>query len=200
MNLKGITAIAKRIHNLTNTLAEEVKRMGYSIKNETFFDTLNVHIKNGADDVIRKALAANINFRRVDDNTVGITLDETVTKDDLLDIIQVFSKDSDRKFDLLATDKPTVPQKFVRTSQFMQHQVFNSYHSETEMLRYIYQLQSRDLSLAHSMIPLGSCTMKLNATTEMIPITWPEFANIHPFVPVDQAEGYNILIKVSKFI
>src|SRR5204863_9651256 len=119
-------------------------------------------------DVIRKALAANINFRRVDDNTVGITLDETVTKDDLLDIIQVFSKDSDRKFDLLTTDKPTVPQKFVRTSQFMQHQVFNSYHSETEMLRYIYQLQSRDLSLAHSMIPLGSCTMKLNATTEMI--------------------------------
>jgi glycine dehydrogenase len=170
--------------------------MGYLVKNEAFFDTLSIHTED-ADDIIRKALAAKINFRKVDGNTIGITLDETVVKEDLLDIIQIFSKDSNKKLNLLATDKLTIPQKFNRTSQFMQHQVFNSYHSETEILRYIYHLQSKDLSLAHSMIPLGSCTMKLNATTEMIPITWTEFSNIHPFVPTDQAEGYHILIKVS---
>ncbi|GBC02179.1 hypothetical protein RclHR1_00450014 [Rhizophagus clarus] len=192
---EGITAIAKRIHNLTNALAEEVKKMGYFIKNEAFFDTLNVHIEESADDIIRKALASNINFRRVDDNTVGITLDETVLKEDVLDIIQIFSKDSNKTSNLGVPDKQNIPQKFIRTSQFMQHQVFNSYHSETAMLRYIYHLQSKDLSLAHSMIPLGSCTMKLNATTEMIPITWPEFANIHPFVPAYQARGYEMLIK-----
>ncbi len=171
--------------------------MGYSIKNEAFFDTLSVHIEEGADEIIRKASAANINFRRVDNNTIGITLDETVIKQDLLDIIQIFSKDSNKKSDLQSPNKSAIPQKAIRTSQFMQHQVFNSYHSETEMLRYIYHLQSKDLSLAHSMIPLGSCTMKLNATTEMIPITWPEFANIHPFVPTDQSEGYHIIIKVN---
>ncbi|CAB4384732.1 glycine dehydrogenase [Rhizophagus irregularis] len=192
---EGITAIAKRIHNLTTALGEEIKQMGYFIKNGAFFDTLNVHIEGGADDIIQKALNSNINFRRVDNNTVGITLDETVLKEDVLDIIQIFSKDSNKKSNLGVPDKPNIPQKFIRTSQFMQHQVFNSYHSETEMLRYIYHLQSKDLSLAHSMIPLGSCTMKLNATTEMIPITWPEFANIHPFVPAYQAEGYKILIK-----
>lgn len=182
---------------MTTALAEEIKQMGYFIKNEAFFDTLNIHVEGGADDIIRKALNSNINFRRVDNNTVGITLDETVLKEDVLDIIQFFSKDSNRKSNLGVPDKPNIPQKFIRTSQFMQHNVFNSYHSETEILRYIYHLQSKDLSLAHSMIPLGSCTMKLNATTEMIPITWPEFANIHPFVPAYQAEGYNILIKVS---
>ncbi|CAG8620487.1 10290_t:CDS:10 [Funneliformis mosseae] len=192
---EGIIAIAKRIHTLTNALAEEIKRMGYSIKNDAFFDTLNVHIENGADDIIRKAAAANINFRKVDNNTVGITLDEAVIKQDVLEIIQIFSKDLYKNSDLQPANKAAIPQKFIRTSPFMQHQVFNSHHSETEMLRYIYHLQSRDLSLVHSMIPLGSCTMKLNATTEMIPITWPEFANMHPFVPDNQAEGYKILIK-----
>ncbi|CAG8554170.1 14377_t:CDS:2, partial [Dentiscutata heterogama] len=192
---EGVKAIAKRIHDFTNTLAAEIKHHGYTIKTDHFFDTLNVHIENGSDEIYKKALNAGINLRKVDDFTIGITLDETVTKDDLVNLIRVFAKDSTYIPSLVDVKKSNIPKQFIRTSPFMQHQVFNSYHSETEMLRYIYHLQSKDLSLAHSMISLGSCTMKLNATTEMIPVTWPEFANIHPFVPIDQAEGYKILIQ-----
>ncbi|CAG8698278.1 1890_t:CDS:2, partial [Acaulospora colombiana] len=115
--------------------------------------------------------------------------------EDLENLIRVFTKDSNYKPDLSRVHEPVIPEKFIRTSSFMQHPTFNSYHSETEMLRYIYHLQSKDLSLVHSMISLGSCTMKLNATTEMIPVTWPEFAEIHPFAPSDQVRGYKTLIQ-----
>ncbi|CAG8665752.1 5565_t:CDS:2, partial [Racocetra fulgida] len=192
---EGVKNIAKRIHNFTNTLAADIKSHGYTIKTNHFFDTLNVHIEGGSKKIYEKALKAGINLRKVDDFTIGITLDETVTKNDLENLINVFAKDPSYVPNLVDIEKSNIPNRFLRTSPFMQHQVFNSYHSETEMLRYIYHLQSKDLSLAHSMISLGSCTMKLNATTEMIPVTWPEFANIHPFAPIDQAEGYKILIQ-----
>ncbi|CAG8563022.1 843_t:CDS:2, partial [Ambispora gerdemannii] len=197
---EGIKAIAHRVHNLTSILAEAIQQLGYTIKVEQFFDTLNVHVDEGADILLKKAIDAQINLRKVDEHTVGITMDETVTRNDL-DVLlnKVFLKASNLQLpnltEIAKTVKPEIDSRLIRTTPFMQHPVFNSYHSETEILRYIYHLQSKDLSLVHSMIPLGSCTMKLNATVEMIPITWPEFADVHPFAPVDQAEGYRILIK-----
>nr|CAG8469024.1 14914_t:CDS:10 [Entrophospora candida] len=194
---KGILDIAERIHYLTTTLADQLSKIGYTIKTKHYFDTLNIHVDNGSDSIIQKGLDAHINLRKVDDKTVGITLDEAVTKEDLENLIKIFAVYENKvpkTPDLSENTNSTIPKQLIRTSSFLQHEIFNSYHSETEMLRYIYHLQSKDLSLAHSMIPLGSCTMKLNATTEMIPITWPEFTNIHPFAPIDQTEGYRILI------
>ncbi|CAG8517879.1 10972_t:CDS:2 [Paraglomus occultum] len=195
---EGIKAIGKRIHNLTTILADGLAQLGYPIKTRQFFDTLAVHVEEGSDVIINKALEFGINLRKIDSSTVGITLDETVIKQDLERLINIFSKPKVTAPDLAAIaekSRSAVATQFLRKSPFMQHQVFNSYHSETEMLRYIHYLQAKDLSLVHSMIPLGSCTMKLNATTEMIPVTWPEFANIHPFAPSEQTKGYEKLIK-----
>ncbi|CAG8696799.1 4219_t:CDS:2, partial [Acaulospora morrowiae] len=191
---EGVKAIAGRVHDLTKILAAEVKHLGHKIKTEHFFDTLNIHVDN-SEHIYKKAISACINLRKVDETTIGVTLDETVTEEDLKNLIRVFAKDPSYKPDFSRVHEPVIPDKFIRTSLFMQHPTFNSYHSETEMLRYIYHLQSKDLSLAHSMISLGSCTMKLNATTEMIPVTWPEFSEIHPFAPSDQAKGYKLLIQ-----
>ncbi|RHZ75948.1 hypothetical protein Glove_208g114 [Diversispora epigaea] len=192
---EGIKAIANRVHNLTKALEAEIKKIGYKVKTEHFFDTLNIQIEGGCEQIYKRALNERINLRKVDNNSIGITLDETVTKEDLENLIRVFANDSSYKPNLSEDCNSSIPDKLIRTTPFLQHPVFNSYHSETEMLRYIYNLQSKDLSLVHSMIPLGSCTMKLNATTEMIPITWPEFANVHPFAPVDQVGGYKLLLK-----
>ncbi|CAG8615510.1 5978_t:CDS:2 [Paraglomus brasilianum] len=195
---EGIKAIGKRIHDLTTILADGLAQLGYPIKTRQFFDTLSVHVEEGSDIIINKALESGINLRKIDSSTIGIALDETVTKQDLEQLINIFSKPEVTTPGLTAIaekSQSAIASQFLRKSQFMQHQVFNAYHSETEMLRYIHYLQAKDLSLVHSMIPLGSCTMKLNATTEMIPITWPEFANIHPFAPSEQTKGYEKLIK-----
>ncbi|KAJ1547225.1 hypothetical protein HK405_006420, partial [Cladochytrium tenue] len=192
---KGIKDIAQRIHNLTAILAEGVRFLGHSIVNAHFFDTLTIRLKSGDVGPIRSAaLAAGINFLYVDAATIGITLDETVRASDLNSILTVLGATTDQ-LPALSANSTAFPAALVRSSPFLTHPVFNSYHSETEMLRYIFYLQQKDLSLADAMIPLGSCTMKLNATSEMVPITWPEFGNIHPFVPADQAEGYSILFK-----
>ncbi|KAK9717728.1 glycine decarboxylase subunit P [Basidiobolus ranarum] len=200
---EGIKQIAQRVHNLTTILSEGIRRAGHTIKNDTFFDTLTIEVTDGSDSVIKRAVDNGINLRRINETTVGVTLDETVTRKDLEDLLKVFSVEgavpdvSTLAAELaISENKPaqSFPDNLARTSKYLEHQIFNSYRSETEMLRYIHYLQSKDLSLTHSMIPLGSCTMKLNATTEMIPVTWPEFGSIHPFAPADQVEGYKIML------
>lgn len=193
---EGIKAIAQRINNLTSVLAEGVRKAGYTIENDgNFFDTLAIKVGNGSA-VLQRAAASGINLRAIDNNTIGVTLDEAVTQEELSKLINVFRKDGaptvsvEELSEVLDSKVATFPDALQRTSAYLQHPVFNSYHSETEMLRYIHHLESKDLSLVHSMIALGSCTMKLNATSEMIPVTWPEFSNIHPFAPVEQTEGY----------
>ncbi|KAI9244768.1 glycine dehydrogenase [Sporodiniella umbellata] len=189
---QGVKRIAERINTMTRVLAEGIQRAGYRIENkENYFDTLAVTVGN-ASSLLQRASAVGINLRAMDTNTVGVTLDEAVTEQELAQLVKVFQEEIELKdlANALVTNNPTFPTSLQRTSSYLQHPVFNSYHSETEMLRYIHHLESKDLSLVHSMIPLGSCTMKLNATTEMIPVTWPELSNIHPFAPVEQTKGY----------
>ncbi len=196
---EGLERIAKRVHQLTAALAEGIRRLGLRIVHEDYFDTLRVDLGAGkGEDVMTRAVESRINFRRLGDNEIGISLDETTSLADVVDILKLLSGSSatDTNFDeLLAASDPRYDERFRRTSAFLTHPVFNKYHSETELLRYIYRLQARDLSLVHSMIPLGSCTMKLNATAEMMPITWPLFNKIHPFAPVDQTAGYAQLFR-----
>jgi glycine dehydrogenase len=188
---EGLTRIAKRVRAYTQTLRVALADLGHTVGDQLVFDTLRVKVKGKASDVIGAARARRINLRDFGDGTVGVTLDETTDRHLLGDLIEAFGgKASDDLDGLLERARMDIPAAFARTSRFMTHPVFNSHRSETEMLRYIQQLQSRDLSLTHSMIPLGSCTMKLNATSEMIPVTWPQFGNMHPFAPREQWEGY----------
>jgi len=191
----GLQRIAQRVHLLTEVLAKGLQQLGYTLGQAPFFDTLKV---NGGPrrqaELVAAALAREINLRIYADGAVGITLDETTTVEDVQALLAIFGAADAMGLDELAAEVDLdYAAPFQRTSAYLTHPVFNSYHSETEMLRYITRLQSRDLSLAHSMIPLGSCTMKLNATTEMIPVTWPEFGQLHPFAPLDQTQGYQTL-------
>ncbi|KAJ3034029.1 glycine decarboxylase subunit P [Rhizophlyctis rosea] len=220
---EGIRNIAQRVHNLTAVFAEGVGRLGHTVKTKDFFDTITIELKYDAEDLVLAAAESGINIRQIGARTVSVTLDETVTKEDIYDLLKVFATASFEETYRFGSKKQfyvsipllddvaaeigveagkvggKFPDHLQRTSKYLTHPVFNSYHSETEMLRYITHLQSKDLSLAEAMIPLGSCTMKLNATTEMIPVTWPEFANIHPFVPVDQASGYRIMLQELEY-
>ncbi len=192
---EGIRAIAMRLRKMTWVLAEGLKRLGHTIVHEEFFDTIQV-VPSGftSADVLERALERGINLRDLEDGTVGIALDETVRAEDIDDLLAVFRGESGPELtaESVAADvfDPAYAPNLTRTSGYLEHPVFNRYHSETEMLRYIHRLEMRDLSLNTSMIPLGSCTMKLNATSEMIPLTWPEFGALHPFAPLDQAAGY----------
>lgn len=185
----GIKAIAQSIHNATNTVAEELKKAGLAVKTKLYFDTIVVECD--AKKVFSAAEAKEINFRFIDDKHVGISLDQTVEEQDLQDILACFGV-SGAKYKASELIKSS---GLKRETSYLTHPVFNSYHSESEMMRYIKRLENKDLSLVHSMISLGSCTMKLNAASELLPLTWPEFANIHPFVPVNQAAGYAELIE-----
>ncbi len=188
---EGLTRIARRVRAYTQTLRVALADLGHTVGDQLVFDTLRVKVKGNASDVIGAARARRINLRDFGDGTVGVTLDETTDRNLLGDLIEAFGGRASEDLDgLLERADTQIPAAFARTSRFMTHPVFNSHRSETEMLRYIQQLQSRDLSLTHSMIPLGSCTMKLNATSEMIPVTWPQFGNMHPFAPREQWEGY----------
>ncbi|KAA1467984.1 glycine dehydrogenase [Dentipellis sp. KUC8613] len=195
----GIKRIANKVHGLTRLLKSTVEKYGYTVTNPEFFDTLLIEAPDAAK-VHAAAAAVSVNLRRVDDKHVGVTLDESVGPIDFLRIANVFSAASGAPSLSLhdvpdPNGSPAIPQQLVRTSEFLTHPVFNKHHSETEMLRYIHHLQSKDLSLVHSMIPLGSCTMKLNSTSSMIPLTWPEFSSVHPFAPLDQVKGYLEVIK-----
>ena len=178
---KGIRRIAERIHQHTCVLAARLAAAGYKIHGDIFFDTIRV---TGPDNIVDKARVSGINIRDFCDGTVGIAFDETVTTNDLKNLLTLFDTDHGPTVDSV------IPSELQRKSAYLTHPVFNSFHSETEMLRYIHRLETKDLSLNTSMIPLGSCTMKLNATTEMIGVTWPEFGGLHPFAPQDQAKGY----------
>ncbi len=191
----GIKAIATGVHNATGFIASEIKNLGYDIKTKLFFDT--IVIAADAKKICSLAEAKEINFRYIDDKNVAISLDQTVEENDVNDIIGVFAQAAGKTFQNKACDiKSSLTGTFAeRKTPFLTHPVFNSYHSESEMMRYIKRLENKDLSLVHSMISLGSCTMKLNAASELLALTWPEYANIHPYVPVEQAQGYAELIK-----
>jgi len=194
---EGVTAVARRVRGATELLAGVLEGLGHTIVNDTRFDTLRVELSGTSiADVRKKAIEKRINFRYFEDGTVGIALGETVDAAFVEDIASCFANRT-VEVDSSSLDESRVdyPAEFARTSAFMTHPVFNTHHSETELLRYMKELENRDLSLAHSMIPLGSCTMKLNATSEMVPVTWPEFGALHPFAPREQWEGYAELFR-----
>jgi glycine dehydrogenase len=191
----GLKAIATRIHSLTQILVAGCQKLGLPVAQQNFFDTVTITVPN-AEQVINNAVAHEINLRLIDAKTIGISLDETSAKQDVIDLWALLTDQVDFTFSEIAESlilNPHPHQDLVRANDYLTHPVFNSYHSETELLRYINRLQSKDLSLAQAMIPLGSCTMKLNATAEMVPVTWPEFGQIHPFAPVSQTQGYATL-------
>jgi glycine dehydrogenase len=192
---QGLRRIAEYVHALTGTLARALTQLGHQVTPSVFFDTISV--RGQAAEIIRRAEAQEINLRFLDDQTVGIALDEASSLDEVERLISiVHGKPHHLDLHQLAVGLASAfPIPFQRTSSFLQHPVFNTHHSETEMLRYLHRLQAKDLSLTTSMIPLGSCTMKLNATAEMFPVSWPEFAKLHPFVPAAQTEGYAQLFR-----
>lgn len=199
----GLRNIAKRVALLTRTLANALEERGYDIVHEYFFDTIVVKVDN-ITLFHEKAERQFLNFRYFDNRHIGISLDETTTPSDLFDIINSFVNDVDPvayQLDYEDGTLDTIPSGLTRTSDFLTHPVFNSHHSETQMMRYITQLQSKDISLVHSMIPLGSCTMKLNAASEMIPLSWAHWSKIHPFAPKYQAGGYQFVVnELSKYL
>ncbi|EMN46360.1 aminomethyl-transferring glycine dehydrogenase [Leptospira weilii] len=191
---EGLKNIATRIHKFTSILADALKSSGFTISNDSFFDTITIQAGAKAKDILNRARSERINLREYKDGRIGIALDETVDSEDIKDLFRIFQvKQSD--IEKLFSDSGNISDSFKRASSYLTHPVFQSFHTETKMLRYIRKLESRDLSLTTSMIPLGSCTMKLNATTEMYPVTWPEFGAIHPFAPSDQTKGYKIIFE-----
>ena len=187
---EGLRAIANRLHTNAARVATALKAAGYGITHDTFFDTVVVEAAGRADELVAKALEAGVNIRRFDENRVGISVGESHGEELLKSLVEALGGtlgEADSKYDL--------PSNLLRTDDYMQHPIFHKYRSETEMMRYLRHLADKDLALDRTMIPLGSCTMKLNAAAEMEPISWPEFANIHPLVPEDQAEGWHELIK-----
>jgi glycine dehydrogenase len=198
---RGLRRIAERIHGFTVMLKNGLKDLGYSVNNDSFFDTLHITLSSKLlEAVVKEAKIRKMNLRVKDRETLTVSLDEAVTQDDLERLFEIFSTVVGKKLkksfkELVQEIKPSWGQENERNSKYLIHPVFNSYHSETEMLRYIFKLQSKDLSLTTSMIPLGSCTMKLNATSEMLPVTWPEFSKVHPFVPLEQVSGYQEMLK-----
>ena len=187
---EGLRAIANRLHTNAARVATALKATGHGIAHDTFFDTVVVEAAGRADELVAKALEAGVNIRRFDENRVGISVGESHGEELLKGLVEALGGtlgEADAQYDL--------PAELLRTDEYMQHPIFHKYRSETEMMRYLRHLADKDLALDRTMIPLGSCTMKLNAAAEMEPISWPEFANIHPLVPEDQAEGWHELIK-----
>ena len=193
---EGLKAVATRVHKLTSILATGLEKLGFEVQSLKFFDTLTVGCgQKSAAEILKIAEARQINFRAINDKTIGISLDETTSAVDVAEIWQIINGDKPANFSVASLDANQPSAISLRTSAFLSHPVFNRYQSETEMLRYIKRLESRDLSLTASMIPLGSCTMKLNAAAEMFPVSWPEFARIHPFAPARQTRGYQKLFE-----
>jgi len=196
---KGLAQIAQRVHRYTNILAAKLTQLGYKLANTTYFDTLTVESAR-AEELHAIAIEKGVNLRKVDASHVGISLDETTTREDIALLWAIFAQGvstspASPDFDAIEASAQTAfPEALCRTSTYLTHPTFNRYHAEHEMLRYLRGLADKDLALDRTMIPLGSCTMKLNATSEMIPVTWPEFSNIHPFAPDAQTVGYREMI------
>ena len=194
---KGLKNIATRINRLATILATGLQEKGAELANSTWFDTITLNVGEDKDAILANGVEAGVNFRRDLTGQIGIALDETTTREDVAQLFDVILG-ADHGLDVAAIDAAISGQSYsdsvVRTSEYLTHPVFNKYHSETEMMRYIRRLEGKDLALNHSMISLGSCTMKLNAASEMLPVSWNEFANMHPFCPQDQAKGYVAMI------
>ncbi|HEY0846927.1 MAG TPA: aminomethyl-transferring glycine dehydrogenase [Noviherbaspirillum sp.] len=192
----GLKTIAQRVHRLTTTLAEGLRKLDFNVPTSSFFDTIVVRTGARTQEIHAAARKQSINLRVIDNEAVGVSLDETTTLEDVETLWAIFAGTnavpSFADCEAAAVDR--IPASLARTSAYLTHPVFNTHHSETQMLRYLRALSDKDLALDRTMIPLGSCTMKLNATTEMIPVTWKEFGNIHPFAPLEQAQGYQQLI------
>lgn len=197
---EGLRTIALCIHRLAAILAAGLAQAGISVVTECFFDTIRIALGKRCDAVYQAALSAGYNLRKVSDSQLAIAVNEKTTREDIAALLKIIV-DPDLTFDIdaldarVSADDSSLPASLLRGDAILAHPVFNSHHSEHQMLRYLKKLQNKDLALDHSMIPLGSCTMKLNATAEMLPITWPEFADIHPFAPIDQAAGYLEMIR-----
>ena len=193
---EGLTEIAHRLHRRTAVLAAGLRRLGFAPQSEAFFDTLTVQAGARRDEIVARAQAEHINLR-IGEQTLGIALDETTTPEIVEAVWRAFGGRL-----VYAEIEPdagaALPQELQRSSAFLTHPVFHAHRSETELLRYMRKLGDRDLALDRAMIPLGSCTMKLNATTEMIPLTWPEFGNLHPFAPLEQAAGYHLAVRAAR--
>ncbi|ELA9193018.1 aminomethyl-transferring glycine dehydrogenase [Vibrio parahaemolyticus] len=197
---EGLRTIARRTHHMTAILAAGLTKGGFELAHNSFFDTITINTGEKTQDLYTKALAADINLR-VLPGKLGISLDETTTVADVEALFAIFGVKEDvtaLSTEIAGNEFAAIPEALRRTSEYLTHPVFNTYHSETQMMRYLKQLENKDFSLTHGMIPLGSCTMKLNAAAEMIPITWPEFGSIHPFAPAEQAAGYAALAKDLK--
>lgn len=196
---EGLRRIAERIHNLTRVLAAGLERLGYRLRHKHFFDTLRLETAPAEAARIREAaLARRINLRYYEDGNVGLSLDEATTAEEIETLLEVFALGQPRTFTaatLAETMEPGYQGPLTRTSPYLTHPVFHRYHSETELMRYLHHLASRDLSLVHSMIPLGSCTMKLNAAVELMSLSWPAFMRVHPFAPPDQVQGYREILE-----
>ncbi len=189
----GLRRIGQRVHELCRLLATTLNERGIKLINTTFFDTITVHVGDAQEAVIAKARALDCNLRAVSNNAVGIALDETTSAADIDLLVSVF--DDLAEGAAAAINIQGVPEQLHRPVDYLQHPLFHDYHAETEMLRYLKRLENKDIALTRAMIPLGSCTMKLNATTEMVPITWPEFGRIHPFAPPEQTQGYSAMLE-----
>ncbi|EGR0747980.1 glycine dehydrogenase (aminomethyl-transferring) [Vibrio parahaemolyticus] len=197
---EGLRTIARRTHHMTAILAAGLTKGGFELAHNSFFDTITINTGEKTQDLYTKALAADINLRALS-GKLGISLDETTTVADVEALFAVFGVKEDvaaLSTEIAGNEFAAIPEALRRTSEYLTHPVFNTHHSETQMMRYLKQLENKDFSLTHGMIPLGSCTMKLNAAAEMIPITWPEFGSIHPFAPAEQAAGYAALAKDLK--
>lgn len=188
----GLKRIATKIHQLTNTLASQLTKAGFTLRHQHWFDTLCIEVGEQQQAIIQRAQAQHINLRQLGDDALCLSLNETSTTELIAKIVDFFGVAAEGNVSQTLTDSG-IPPALLREDAILSHPVFNRYHSETEMLRYLKRLENKDISLTNSMIPLGSCTMKLNATTEMQPIGWPEFANLHPFAPLEQTKGYQQL-------
>jgi len=194
----GLRRIASRIQRLTNILDRGLQDLGFKADNSSYFDTLTYTVGGAQKEIVERALASDMNLRIIGEDRLGISVDETTSADDIEALWQVFSGKSTlpsaSTVDKDVQEKAGIPDSLMRGIDYLQHPIFNDYHSETEMLRYMRRLEGKDIALNRAMIPLGSCTMKLNATTEMLAITWPEFAGMHPFAPIEQTGGYVALL------
>ena len=188
---EGLLAIANKINSLASSLRKNLDKLGFESINDYFFDTLVIKTKDKTESIHKRALDNQINLRRIDSESVGLSLDETSSFDDLNKLLEIFTGS---EVNAEISESTAIPDALKRKTSFLDHAIFNQFHTETELLRYIRKLSDKDIALDRAMIPLGSCTMKLNATSEMVPVSWPEFSNIHPFAPKDQLAGYEQLI------